>query len=661
MADVYKAYQPGLDRYVAIKVLHPFLARQTDFLSRFQREARVVAMLRHPNIIQVYDFDYDVDDDAYYMVMELIEGPTLKARLQEASAKGILLPFAESAEIAIAIANALAYAHQRGMVHRDIKPANIMFGQDGQPILADFGIAKMVDISGLTASGTMVGTPAYMSPEQGMGQTGDERSDIYSLGVVLYQLATGQLPFEADTFMGVVLKHINEAPTPPGDLRPGVPPSIQAAITKAMAKNPEDRYQTASEFASDLRQAVASLPSGREQVDARQALPVDVTVAMATPPPARSTGPAMATILSTPEESNGDARRAELVRAPTKKRRRLIALVIGFSLVVLIAAVGALGAATRTDWPPGDFDIHQVIFQLPFKGSNAATATGAPPTPRVIRVTATLDEIATGIAHALATYSAEHAETPFPTQTPSPSPSATPNATATALALCVFEAEVNKTSPAGSAIMIPGQAFVETWEITNTGTCTWSPGPDLTQVSGDEIQVIGQTKILSLAPGEIMELEVKFVAPEDYAAYEATWRLQIPGVGPFGDELVISCRVGSTPTSWPQATATPSPTPTPEFTPTPAEPLRVDISGLNGFEDLLGGEWHADVYVSPHGGTGEYRYYINGVDPANEFQGPSFEVRSQKCRPWVGTFIVVSDSEQVEDKRYFDYPGSGCP
>ncbi len=191
MAEVYKAHQASLDRYVAIKLMHTFLADEKEFLARFEREAKVVATLRHPNIVQVYDFD--VDQGVYYMVMEFINGETLKARLQALEARGEWVSLDDAVRIVLAVGSALRYAHERNMVHRDVKPANVMITLDGQVILTDFGIAKIVSTSNLTASGAMVGTPSYMAPEQGMGQPGDERSDIYSLGVMLYQLVLGRL------------------------------------------------------------------------------------------------------------------------------------------------------------------------------------------------------------------------------------------------------------------------------------------------------------------------------------------------------------------------------------------------------------------------------------------------------------------------------------
>lgn len=258
MAEVYKAYQPSLDRYVALKMMHTFLADEKEFLTRFEREARVVATLRHPNIVQVYDFD--ADGGVYYMVMEYINGETLKTRMQELEAEHQWLSLDDAGRIILALGSALKYAHERGMVHRDVKPANVMITLDGTVILTDFGIAKIVSASNLTASGAMVGTPSYMAPEQGMGQPGDERSDIYSLGVMLYQLVLGRLPYDADTPLAVVLKHINEPLPLPQAIKPDISDDLNRVILKSLAKDPVDRYQKVSELAADLRRALGMSP-----------------------------------------------------------------------------------------------------------------------------------------------------------------------------------------------------------------------------------------------------------------------------------------------------------------------------------------------------------------------------------------------------------------
>jgi serine/threonine protein kinase len=258
MAEVYKAYQPNLDRYVAIKMLHTFLSDEKEFLTRFEREAKVVATLRHPNIVQVYDFD--VEGGVYYMVMEYISGEALKTRLQRLEANGEWVSPDDAARIILAVGSALKYAHERGMVHRDVKPANVMITLDGQVILTDFGIAKIVSASNITASGAMVGTPSYMAPEQGMGQPGDERSDIYSLGVMLYQLVLGRLPFDADTPLAVVLKHINEPLPPPKALKPDISEELNQVILKTLAKNPGDRYQKVADLTADLRRVMGMSP-----------------------------------------------------------------------------------------------------------------------------------------------------------------------------------------------------------------------------------------------------------------------------------------------------------------------------------------------------------------------------------------------------------------
>ncbi len=243
MAEVYKAYHPQLERYAAVKVLHGFLAEGEDFQARFQREAKAIAALRHPNIVQIYDIDND--DDNYFMVMEFVDGGTLKDRLIQTSGP---LAIKEMAHIFREVASALDYAHRHGVLHRDIKPANVLLDGSGRVVLTDFGIARIVSETQFTVTGTLVGTPAYMSPEQGKGMPIASPSDIYSLGIILYEMVTGKVPFDADTPLAVIHKHINEPLPSPRTIREDIPRVLEAVIVKALAKEPEDRYQSAAEM-----------------------------------------------------------------------------------------------------------------------------------------------------------------------------------------------------------------------------------------------------------------------------------------------------------------------------------------------------------------------------------------------------------------------------
>ncbi|GAB4576136.1 MAG: hypothetical protein Kow0077_31100 [Anaerolineae bacterium] len=258
MAQVFKAWDPNTQRHVAIKVLHQHLVDETNFKARFEREGKLIASLNHPNIVPLYDFDRQATPEGtvHYMVMPLIPGPTLKHRLEEYLAREECMPLDEVLRIIEGVAAALDYAHAKEMVHRDIKPGNILFSETGRPMLTDFGLARMTFGARLTESGVASGTPAYMAPEQGMGEPGDHRSDIYSLGIILYEMLTNNLPFLADTSLGILMKHINEPLPSPRSSRPDISPAVEAVVFRATAKDPDNRYQTAGELAAELRSAI---------------------------------------------------------------------------------------------------------------------------------------------------------------------------------------------------------------------------------------------------------------------------------------------------------------------------------------------------------------------------------------------------------------------
>src|SRR3990172_3192350 len=245
MAVVYKAYQPSLDRYVALKVLPAHLTDEPGFAERFRREARAVAKLEHPHILAVHD--YGQEGDLTYIAMRYVDGGTLKDLL----GKALVLPLI--VELIGQIGEALDYAHEHGVIHRDVKPSNILLDKGNWALLTDFGVARMVEATQqLTGTGVGVGTPAYMSPEQGQGKKVDRRSDVYSLGVVLYEMSTGRVPFEAETPLAVVWKHVNEPLPLPRSINPQVPEAAERGVLKGMAKSPQDRFPRTGDLAKAL-------------------------------------------------------------------------------------------------------------------------------------------------------------------------------------------------------------------------------------------------------------------------------------------------------------------------------------------------------------------------------------------------------------------------
>jgi serine/threonine-protein kinase len=249
MAQVWEGHDPVLDRPVAVKILHPHLAADDAFLERFRREAVAAARLAHPNVVATYDTG--VDGGLAYIVMELVRGHTLRDELGRGP-----LPPGRAAYIAAEVADALEYSHQAGIVHRDVKPANILLCDDGRVKVADFGIAKAAAVGrDLTQTGALLGTAKYLSPEQVDGQPQDRRSDVYALGVVLYEMVCGRAPFAAESEMAIALAHLRAEPMSPRQVRPGIPRPLEVAVLRAMAKAPADRFQTAG----DLRSALLSI------------------------------------------------------------------------------------------------------------------------------------------------------------------------------------------------------------------------------------------------------------------------------------------------------------------------------------------------------------------------------------------------------------------
>jgi eukaryotic-like serine/threonine-protein kinase len=312
MAKVFKGHDTVLGRDVAVKVLSPQFAGDDQFVSRFRREAQAAAALNHPNIVSV--FDTGDQADVHYIVMEYVQGRTLRDAIRN---DGPLQP-ERSAEIAASVARALASAHEAGLVHRDIKPGNIMLTPEGEVKVMDFGIARTATGDTLTQTAAVLGTASYLSPEQAQGEQVDARSDIYSLGCVLYEMLTGGPPFTGDSPVAIAYKHVKDDPVPPARLNGDVPSDLEAVVMKAMAKNPENRYQTADEMREDLERALQGLPTLATPVLA------DGTEHIARTQPE---GTAVMTQMPPPEE---------------EERRRRVWLIVLISILVL-ALIG-LGA-----------------------------------------------------------------------------------------------------------------------------------------------------------------------------------------------------------------------------------------------------------------------------------------------------------------------------
>jgi|GEM_PF-407234 len=288
MATVFKAVDTNLDRTVAIKILHEHLVYESTFRDRFEQEAKLVASLNHPNIIQLFDFaaaEQNQDEaPLYYMVMPYISGHTLEDKLNIHREMNSRMPQNEIRQVMLDLLSALQFAHERGMIHRDVKPANVLFDESGRAILTDFGIARLAESSRLTQEGVTVGTPAYMSPEQATGVAFDYRTDLYALGVIFYEMLSGKLPYTSENNISVLLQHVNQ-PIPMLSLYLEEPNlEFDHIIKRAMAKEPSERYESADSFVADIQAAFSGNPISQTRTNQTPPTPtVQLTVEDATP------------------------------------------------------------------------------------------------------------------------------------------------------------------------------------------------------------------------------------------------------------------------------------------------------------------------------------------------------------------------------------------
>jgi serine/threonine-protein kinase len=360
MGRVFLGRDQVLDRDVALKVLRKRYAQNKEFVERFEREAKAAASLNYPNIIQVYDRG-TAADGTYYIAMEYVPGGTLKDRILKAGS----MQAAEAVRLASQVADALGVAHARGIVHRDVKPQNVLLTADGDAKVADFGIARAASETTISNSSLVLGTAKYMSPEQATGDPVGPASDLYSLGVVFYEMLTGEVPFEADSEVDVAMKHVTEPPRAPKEKNPAVPEALNAVAVKLLQKKPEDRYPGAAELVADLSRAGEGLPpvfaapgaAGTATPRAEQTQPV------AAPMPVRAPG------------GPGGVRRN--FSGSLARRRRVLLLLCGAALVALLVLAG-LGLSRGTGGP--------VLGSLggAAEGAERALGVGKGRVPRVV-------------------------------------------------------------------------------------------------------------------------------------------------------------------------------------------------------------------------------------------------------------------------------------
>lgn len=460
MAVVYRGYDLVLGRVVAIKLLREQFGSDQNFLLRFNREAQSAARLTHPNIANVYDVGHD--RDTHYIVMEFVNGPNLKDLIRRQG------PFSVdgAAFILRQVADALDAAHRHGLVHRDVKPQNILVDENGQAKVVDFGIAKGLSDSNLTEAGTGMGTVHYVSPEQARGERATPASDIYSTGIVLYEMLTKQLPFDADTPVGVAMQHVSALPPSPREFNPSIPPQVEDIVMRALAKDPDDRYPTASALA-------AALDHWEEVPNEAQSTRVLAGAGGGTMRGARPRGAAAAGGYGAGRGGARTATRPHPREQPFRDDVGCVTWLIGSAILIGLVGLVVLG------FKLGDFSFldpsgagtatstAQVATPAPSASvpvaAKSPTATQTTPSPTA-NATPTGTSTPSASPSATVTVSPTATETPSPTPTPTETPSPTPTETATAATANVPNLN-NSTLEQAQTAALPGEFKIETQQV----------------------------------------------------------------------------------------------------------------------------------------------------------------------------------------------------
>jgi len=411
MATVYRGIDHNLGRAVAIKILSEEARAHPGFVERFRQEARLIANLRHPNIVQIYDFG--VHNGTPYMVQELLPGPTLEQRIVDAVRSGQPLPPDDVVAITRQLAAALDAAHAAGVIHRDVKPANAMWNALGALVLTDFGIARStLAPSQQTQVGMVVGTPGYLSPEQAQGLPVTPASDLYSLGVVVFEMLAGRLPFDGDTPMSIAIQHIQTPPPPLRALRPDIPPAVEAVVLRALAKDPTARFERAEQFANALERAFASANAAALRSSPVATTDIHRQATVAWQPGAATPQPASGSHHDDPPQPDSTGAPGQATR---RRSISLLPLLGGlFAFLLIVGGILAMRSGASTAGQNGAASMTPAAAATPPAADDDSAAL---PAPTAAPSTAIAPTEAPPIAPPTA---------PAPTDTPPPAPPAAP-------------------------------------------------------------------------------------------------------------------------------------------------------------------------------------------------------------------------------------------